>query len=259
MAVLPHRLIRQARRDYGAVIGDVGVLVSRPLAVLLAPVLVPQGRWVRRRTPVLPEAAGERAGLEGQGGDPLRLVVLGESPAAGVGVADQRDGLARGLAAEIARRRGSAVAWTVCARTGATAGDVARDLVPVAPTGQDVAVVVLGVNDSLRLRSRRAWREQVGRLLDDLAPHLAPGGRVVLTGVPDLGAFPSLPQPLRAVLGWRARALDRQLLRLAGGRSGVQHVPGPPLTGPEMFSVDAFHPNADSYARWAAHLAGVIG
>ena len=237
--------------------GDVGVLVSRPLAVLLAPVLVLQGRRVRRRTPVLPEAAGERTGIEGEGGDRLRLVVLGESPAAGVGVPDQRDGLARRLAAEITRRRGGAVAWTVCARTGATAARVTRDLVPIAPTGQDVAVVVLGVNDSLRLRSRRAWRAEVGRLLDDLAPHLAPGGQVVLTGVPDLGAFPSLPQPLRAVLGWHARALDRQLAGLAGRRPGVQHVPGPPLTGPEMFSVDAFHPNADSYARWAAHLAGV--
>lgn len=239
--------------------GEVGVAVSRPLAVVLAPVLVPQGRLVRRRTPVLPEAAGPRTGLEGTGAEPLRLVVLGESPAAGVGVAEQRDGLACRLAAEVAGRRGVSVAWTVCARTGATAGYVGRELVPAAPTGQDLAVVVLGVNDSLRLRSRRAWRSDVGRLLDDLASHLAPGGRVVLTGVPDLGAFPSLPQPLRAVLGWHARALDRQLSLLADRRPGVQHVPGPPLTGREMFAVDAFHPNADSYARWAAHLAGVIG
>lgn len=128
---------------------------------------------------------------------------------------DQRQGLARQLAIELARLRGLPVAWQVCARTGATAGYTARELVPSAPVSQVVAVVVLGVNDTMRFRSRRAWRERVVRVLDALGPHLAPGGRIVLAGVPDVGSFPVLPQPLRAVLGWHARALDRQLQRMA--------------------------------------------
>ena len=243
--------------------GAVGVQVSRPLALALAPVLVRQGRQVRERTPVLPEAAGDRSGVEpagpaGQDASPLRLVVVGESTAAGVGVSDQRQGLARQLATELARRLGRPVAWTVSARTGATAGCAARELVPAAPVGQDLAVIVLGVDDTLRLRSRRAWRGQVVRVLDALGPHLAPGGRVVLPGVPDLGSFPALPQPLRAVLGWHARSLDRQVQRLAAQRPGVLHVPGPQLTGAGLFAADAFHPSAYTYARWAAHLAGAV-
>ncbi|SDO07249.1 SGNH/GDSL hydrolase family protein [Geodermatophilus sp. DSM 45219] len=243
--------------------GAVGVQVSRPLALALAPVLVRQGRQVRERTPVLPEAAGDRSGVEpagpaGRDVPPLGLVVVGESTAAGVGVSDQRQGVARQLAAEVARRRGLPVAWTVCARTGATAGHTARELVPSAPVGQDLAVVVLGVNDALRFRSRRAWRGRVVRVLDALGPHLAPGGRVVLAGVPDLGSFPALPQPLRAVLGWHARSLDRQLRRLAAQRPGVLHVPGPPLTGEGLFAADGFHPSAYTYARWAAHLADAV-
>src|SRR3712207_5729388 len=85
--------------------------VSRPTGVLLAPVLLRQGARVRRTTPVLPEAAGDRSGREGATGGqaPLRLLVVGESTAAGVGVEHQRDALPRQLAAELSRHCDRAV------------------------------------------------------------------------------------------------------------------------------------------------------
>lgn len=63
-----------------------------------------------------------------------------------------------------------------------------------------------------------------------------------------------MPQPLRAVLGRHAGALDGELRRLAAIRPAVRHAPAPPLT-PAMFAADGFHPNAQAYARWAQHLA----
>ena len=50
----------------------------------LAPLLVAQALRTRRVTPRLPEAAGERSGTQGEG-PRLRLLVLGDSAAAGVG------------------------------------------------------------------------------------------------------------------------------------------------------------------------------
>ena len=231
---------------------------GRPTALLLAPVLLRQGARVRRRTPVLPEAAGDRSGRTGAAeGVPLRLLVVGESTAAGVGVAHQRDGIAARLAADIARRHGCGVTWAVSARTGATARATERELVRTVDGDQDLVVVILGVNDTVRLHSRRHWRGQLTRILDALQPRLAAGGQIVLAGVPDLGAFPALPQPLRAVLGWHARALDDELRSLASERSGVVHVPSPELTD-EAFAEDGFHPDADAYARWAHHLADSV-
>src|ERR1039458_811528 len=77
--------------------GEAAVRVSRPVAVAAAPVIVVQGRQVRRATPVLPEAAGPREGTEGAGehGAELALLVLGESTAAGVGAGTQAGGLGR--------------------------------------------------------------------------------------------------------------------------------------------------------------------
>lgn len=145
---------------------------ARPAAAVLAPVLLRQGARVRRATPVLPEAAGDRSGREGASaqGPPLRLLVVGESTAAGVGVEHQREGLPRQLAVELSRRWDRAVDWQVRARTGATASATAGDLLASATGVQDLVVVVLGVNDALRLRSRNDWRAGITRMLDVVQP-----------------------------------------------------------------------------------------
>jgi lysophospholipase L1-like esterase len=154
-----------------------GAAARRPTAVALSP-LVRQARSVRKRMPSLPEARGERSGLEvaADATDLLRLLVVGDSTAAGVGVASMRDALPPQLAAILAERRGCTVAWTVSARTGATASFTARELVPEAPFEQDISIVMVGVNDALRMTPRRRWRASMDRLVDAPEKHLRPGG-----------------------------------------------------------------------------------
>ncbi|HLM69468.1 MAG TPA: hypothetical protein VK358_18145, partial [Longimicrobium sp.] len=61
---------------------DVALRLASTLGTaLLAPVLVLQGKRVRRTTPRLPEAAGPRTGAVAGRGAPVRLLVLGESTA----------------------------------------------------------------------------------------------------------------------------------------------------------------------------------
>ncbi|WP_369259405.1 SGNH/GDSL hydrolase family protein [Geodermatophilus amargosae] len=230
-------------------------MTSRLPAALLAPVLLVQGAGVRRRTPVLPEAAGPRSGVVPGKAPALTVAVLGESPAAGVGVATQQEALAARFAEALAGRSGREVRWRLSARTGTTAGQALVRLVPgLAGPPADVVLVVLGVNDTLRLRGRAAWRRDVTALLEELRALTAPGGVVVLAGLPDMGRFPTLPQPLRGVLGRHARALDGALEALAG--PGVRHAPAPPLDGPGLFAEDGFHPSAAACRIWAGTLAG---
>lgn len=239
------------------VMGAVAAGVSRPVLVALAPVLSRQGSRVRRDMLLLPEAVGERHGVEGCG-PRLTMTVIGDSTAAGVGVTSQRDGLARHTSLEVAQRCGRSVEWRLSARTGATARYTHRELVPTVGPGQDLTLVVLGGNDALRMDSRDAWRNRVGCIVDTLETMLNPGGRIVFAGVPDLGAFPALPQPLRGVLGFHARGLDHELRHLADRRPVVLHVPAPPLTGAHLFAEDGFHPNAGAYREWASQLAAAI-
>lgn len=71
--------------------------------LVFLPVVVLQGRRVRRRVDRLPDAEGT-SGQVGSGGDVLRIVVVGDSVAAGVGVADHRDSMAGQIADRVHRR-----------------------------------------------------------------------------------------------------------------------------------------------------------
>src|SRR5690349_16191596 len=115
------------------------------LKLVLAPLLVVQALRTRRRLPRLPEASGPRRGRAGRGGPPLALLIVGDSSAAGVGVAAQRAALAGQLRQARARHTGRRVEWQLRARSGITSAQ-ALALVDGAPRA-DVAVVVTGVND----------------------------------------------------------------------------------------------------------------
>jgi hypothetical protein len=68
--------------------------MSLALKLALSPLLVVQALHTRARVPSLPEAAGAREGVLGRGAVALRLLIAGDSSAAGVGVATQQHALA---------------------------------------------------------------------------------------------------------------------------------------------------------------------
>ncbi|HEX6368098.1 MAG TPA: SGNH/GDSL hydrolase family protein [Longimicrobium sp.] len=223
---------------------------------VLAPVLVAQGRRVRRTTPRLPEAPGPRAGEVAGAGTAVDLLVLGESPAAGVGAADHQEALAGQVARMLAAETGRPVRWRVLARNGVTAA-AARDelLAPASGVVADVVVVALGVNDTLRLHSPGRWTSDLRALIGLLRERCGPVP-VVLASVPPMGVFPALPQPLRGVLGLRAAVLDRAAARMAGEMDAVRHVPVPMPPGAvdDFFCADRFHPSPYGYALWGTAL-----
>lgn len=227
-------------------------------SLALLPVLVVQGRRVRRDTPRVPEAPGPREGVADGAGAPLRLLVVGESTAAGVGAASHDEAVTGQTARVLAARTGRAVAWRVLGRNGATARTVRTDLLePAEGVRADVAVVALGVNDTLRFHAPGRWRRDLAALIAALRERCG-AVPIVLAGVPPVGRFPALPQPLRATLGLRAALLDHTAARLAGDTKGVVHVPIPALDDRPVdayFCADRFHPGPLGYAAWGAALA----
>ena len=74
--------------------------------LVLSPVLVAQAMATRRRAPALPEAVGPREGQLGSGAGALRVLIAGDSSAAGVGVATQDDAFAGHFTRTLHRRSG---------------------------------------------------------------------------------------------------------------------------------------------------------
>ena len=93
-------------------------LVTRALAVLLAPVVLVQGNRLRRSIPRMPPASPRSGGSRAR--DAVRLLVLGDSSAVGTGVEQMQDALAGQLAKRITRP----VAWRVVGDNGLRSDEV---------------------------------------------------------------------------------------------------------------------------------------
>lgn len=196
-------------------------------------------------------------------GEPVDLLVLGDSIAAGLGAEKAKHTLGGRLARGIAAGAGRSVRLRTAAVVGSESSMLAAQLASL-PLGYrpDVAVIVVGGND---VTHRVPVAESVRHLADAVDDLRARGAEVVVGTCPDLGALRPVPQPLRA-LGSRASRQLADAQRAAALDRGARvvslaHVVGPFfITNPEeMFSLDRFHPSAHGYKRTAkAMLPSVL-
>lgn len=226
----------------------------------LLPVLLAQGRLVKLRALKLPEPAGERSGsIEGPG-PAYSLLVVGDSAAAGVGVASQEQALGPTLARALAARLGRAVRWQVLARTGLASTDMDAFLedhagaLAQAPERIDLVVTSIGVNDAVRLTPSPAFEGAMQRLLSKLRLRAGPEVRFVLGRCPPLHVSPLFRRPLRGLVAWRIERINALLENLAVGSPDIRVASEPREIDRGALASDGFHPNAASYVDWARHL-----
>jgi lysophospholipase L1-like esterase len=236
--------------------------MSLALKVALSPLLVAQALRTRARVPSLPEAAGARAGVAGRGATTLRLLIAGDSSAAGVGVATQDQALAGQLLPLIVAHRPAQIHWTLLARTGLTTAQTFELLRDSVLPAADLALLVTGVNDVVdQVASPRAVRER--ERIANLLRNRDGVQHVVFCPLPPVHEFPSLPQPLRWMAGADAQRHNRALREwvaqrhaLTGDVSTVQldevHL------GRDNMASDGFHPGEPVYRAVAQALAAHI-
>lgn len=184
---------------------------------------------------------------------PLRLLIAGDSAAAGVGVGRIDEAMAGCLPALLAARLGRPVVWRLIAANGLDA----RGLLPRladAPAGLDLALIAIGVNDATGRRAPARWLDDLAAVRDGLRAS-SPGIRLLWSGLPPMHAFPALPRPLRDYLGARACRLDAALEAWAAGDPTMRHLPLPDLRGDGMMAIDGFHPGPAGHRHWGELLA----
>lgn len=225
-----------------------------PRSMLLAPVLFLQGTWVRRTVPVLPEAPGDRRGEAGEG-PPLRLLVTGDSAAAGVGAPHQDQALAGQIVARLAPHY--RVTWDVQAQSGDKTIDTLARLEALDPVPFDVAVTSLGVNDAIAMTTRSDWRKRQAALRDLLRDKFQVS-QLIISSLPPMHKFPSLPQPLRWHIGTRAAEFNNDLKTDIAADAGSHFVDLRSTADMSMMATDGFHPGPGIYAEWAERVAAIV-
>ena len=228
--------------------------VEISLKLLLAPILIWQGLRVRKHALILPEATGPRSGITGKGA-PLRLLILGDSSAAGVGVETQDMAL---LGQLVSRLSGTCeVHWDLVAKTGATTTSTIETARTLDPKPYDGVIVALGVNDVTRSVPLKHWISLHRTLFDHLiATHGAQ--RIYTSTLPPMGHFPVLPQPLRWLIGLTATRYNAAMTDWQATRPEVTRLHFDLPLDPGLMASDGFHPGAEVYAIWADMLAQEI-
>jgi lysophospholipase L1-like esterase len=220
----------------------------------LGPLLIAQGVRARRAIVRLEEPSGARSGSEGSG-PALRLLIAGDSAAAGVGAATQREALSGQLVAQLSPS--FRVSWKLMAQTGHTVRDVIGQLDAAAPERFDVALVSVGVNDVTGRTRSTTWIERQKALIGLLKSKFGVG-HVLLSSLPPMHVFPALPQPLRWYLGFRARQLDAMIRAIAETDRQCEYLPIEFPFERHYMAADGFHPGALAYCAWARVAAQAI-
>lgn len=235
------------------------------LALSLLPLLIIQGKRTRRTTPRLPEAAGARQGCTASlGTQTIRLLAIGESPVAGVGVTQQQEAITSCFAQALAVQQTCQVNWRAVGKNGATISDAIHQLLPQLTSQADIVLVAFGVNDTSAFRSLARFEQDLRQLLHRLIERCQPR-LVLVSGLPPVGHLLALPQPLRSVLGLKAAALDagmRSVLHATRqvGQTDLLYVPlAMSVSDTSLLASDGYHPSAKACQLWGESLAHAVG
>lgn len=193
-------------------------------------------------------------------GEPLELVLLGDSAVDGYGLTTG-ESLPRRLAAGLAEATGRRVRVRSLAVSGARTADVVTEQLPLLRAARvDVVVVGVGVNDVLGRTGAGALVEATEALAGGLRA-IAPAAAVAVLVCPDLTTAPGLGPLARRVVGARCRAVaghQRRVLDTAG--VAVVELEGPGAAA--MYGSDGLHPGAGAITviaeRCVARLADAI-
>lgn len=240
-----------ARRAARAVVLGAGVATAATAVVVALEVLAAR---VHRYAPAL---GPQMRGTFGDPGDPgLRLVMLGDAAAAGVGV-DRVEDTVGGQLSEMLAATGRRVTLSSVAVVGSRCADLATQVSrALLGTRPDVAVILIGTNDATHLGRPRIASAH----LADAVRRLTRAGVPVVVGTcPELGAARALGHPLREIVSWlghRMAAAQQVAVWESGGvpvelagRVGTVFRADPGTLCP-----DGFHPSADGYRLWTHAL-----
>lgn len=224
--------------------------------------LAAEAVWVRRRIgPAISAVPPLDSGTFGAEypGRPIRLAILGDSNAAGVGAIHPEETVGSHLATSLSDVFRLPVDLRNVASSGALSDDLADQINSAVGRSRwpDVCLIVIGGNDVMRMRSIPHAARLLGQAVRRLRRH---GTAVVVATCPDMGAERPLLQPLRLIAGRYGRVLA-SAQRLVARREGARTVSLADALGPlyrrfsgEMFAADHFHSSAVGYKRAAEVL-----
>ena len=242
-----------------------GAIVSVPLL----PIMAYQGKKIRKSVPSLPEAEGTQGISTCVSKKTIRMIAIGESTIAGVGVATHEEGYTGTLAKELAERLGVNIEWRVYARNGYTVERLTKKILPkIEEKRADLIVIGTGGNDAFKLNTPKQFYQNILQLIDNLQVKF-PNTPIVFTNVPPIKEFPAFTPLIKFTIGNLGEILGEELEKAVSKRQNVYFIAEKitlnkwikkmNISADEKdFFSDGVHPSKLTYQTWAKDTAMFI-
>ncbi|PIQ47313.1 MAG: GDSL family lipase [Cytophagales bacterium CG12_big_fil_rev_8_21_14_0_65_40_12] len=239
------------------------------LGIPLLPIMYFQGKKIRAKVPKLLEAQGNEGLVESPNGRKLKLITIGESTIAGVGVATHEEGFTGTLAKALSEKLHTKISWKVYARSGYEAKTVNQKLIPkITETEVDLIVIGLGANDAFTLNSPWRWAADIDTLILALKSKFGEAP-IVFTNMPPIKLFPAFTPLIKFVMGNLVEILGEALNNVIQQHSNVYYdtriISFENWTEeigiqaePSAYFSDGVHPSLLTYQIWAKAIAKLI-
>lgn len=185
-----------------------GALMSFPLL----PLMYYQGKKIRAKVTLLPEAIGKEGQYKAMENKlPLQFLFIGESTMAGVGVQTHEEGFAGSFSKAFSLLTSAPIHWKVYAKSGATVSYVSKKMIPsITETEADFIVIALGANDAFRLNSPWKWKREINQLIRKLRTKF-PQAKLVFCNMPPIKDFPAFTPLIKTIVGNLVELLGKEL------------------------------------------------
>ena len=239
------------------------------IALPLLPILYFQGKKIRKEVPKLPEAQNPTGYIKTNSENTLKILAIGESTIAGVGVDFHKNGFIGALAKEIATQKNISILWKVYAKSGYTAKLVRKRILPkIEESNADIIVIGLGGNDAFSLNSPDVWMFQINFLIKELKKKF-PKTPIFFTNMPPIKEFPAFTSSVKFVIGNLVEIFGKRLYRRIHKKQYVffnneivtlkswqkkYDIKG----STNVFFSDGVHPSKITYQTWGKDMAKFI-
>ena len=175
-------------------------------------------------------------------------MVVGDSSAASVGIANRADGLATQLARKLNEKTGRAVQYTSNGHHAAVSEEIRDYVIPnLKPQNYSHIVIALSTNDIKNFHTVNRWERGFGGLLYALHARF-PRAQIWWMRPLDFRFVPRLAQPLTTILNMRAELFSKAGAELCEER-GVYSTPPLKDITPEDFCSDGFHAGEKGFQK----------
>lgn len=243
-----------------------GAIISIPLL----PLMYYQGKKIRGSIPDLPEAKEPigQSVIDYNSSKQLKVIFIGESTIAGVGVRIHEEGFAGSFSNELSKLKNRNISWKVYARSGYTVEKVNQKLIPKITEEQaDLIVIGLGGNDAFTLNSPSKWSVEIRRLIESLQGKY-PNSKIIFCNMPPIKEFPAFTSLIKFTIGNLVEILGVELGKVVNDYENVIYCNEKiTLKGwihklelemkDAVFFSDGIHPSKLTYQTWSKEVARI--